>query len=125
MKSEDEAMLDVSMMADRGSLKRLMGVAAQDPTVLRGLRVPAAFVERVALRSKENDTATVRQLSQYFAVPRRMIDKRLIRKFLDSVPFREYVEPYRSENGDRTQGFRRNLLHDIGEKDTWVYEIVV
>jgi hypothetical protein len=125
MKSQDEAMLDVSMIADRSSLKRLMAVAAQDPRALGGLRVSATFVERLALRSKENDTEMVRQLNRYFAVERRLIDMKLIRKFVESVPFREYVRAYRAENGHRTQGFRRNLLQDMGEKDARAYEIVV
>jgi len=117
-------MLDVSMIAHRGSLKKLLSLAYEEPDTLAHLRVSGTFVERLSRDTLRPDDL-VRQISHYFAVPRRMIDVELMREFIGSPPFRELVQLYRSDGGTRTQEYRRRLLEDMRENDGWAYEIVL
>jgi hypothetical protein len=119
----EEAMLDVSMIAHPGSLRKLVALASIKPDALSGLRVSATFIERVS--SDKDNPDLVRQIGRYFSVPPRLIDLNRIREFIESSPFREFVQPYRPEGGPRTQEYRRRLLEDVRENDAWAYEIVV
>ncbi len=120
----DEAILDVSMIAHSNSLRKLMALASIQPEFLSGLRVSAAFVDRLS-GDLENSDELVRQISLHFAVSRRLIDVKQMQEFIQSQPFREFVQPYKSEGGPRTDEYRRRLLEDVSERDAWAYMIMV
>lgn len=119
----EQAMLDVSLIAHRSSLKRLVKLADQEGA-LAGLRVSAALISRLSYEAL--DRADIeRQIHGYFGVPRRMIDIRMMQELIGSPQFRNSVKPYQSAGGARTQQFRSRLLEDVRERDAWAYEVVV
>jgi hypothetical protein len=116
-------MLDVSMIAHPTPLRKLMALAAAAPYELAGLRVSATFIDRISNRQDYRDDL-VRQISRTFSVSAGSIDLKLMREFIESPPFEEFVRPFRTESATRTEAYRQLLLKEVPEDDAWAYEIV-
>jgi hypothetical protein len=58
-----------------------MAMAREGPESMSGLVISAAFVERLSRAERDGD-AVVNLICHYFAVPRHLIDRGLMREFI-------------------------------------------
>jgi hypothetical protein len=91
----ERAMLDVSMLAHRGTLQRIFRLARQKPEALAGLCISQAFFALVEKRGG-SDRDLIKRISRYFMLPPSMIDLKLMRAFFKTRGFK-YLEKYSSE----------------------------
>jgi len=119
----EQAMLDVSMIAHRGSLKKMMAMARENPESLSGLVVSAAFVEKLSRAERDGDEI-VKLIAHYFEVPRHLIDRGLMREFILSESFQSHVRPYKLDLETVPPEYRQLQLQIDGE-DRWVTQVMI
>lgn len=120
---EEHAMLDVSMVAHRIPLARMLAMARENPEALSGLAISDALVRLLRGYTERPDSDFVTGLiHKHFRVPRGMIDLASMREFIEITVERQFVTPYRRESFSEIPPAYRALIDATGNE--WVTQIV-
>jgi hypothetical protein len=117
----EQAMLDVSMIAHRVPLRRMLKLAQEESDALAGLVVSASLIR--LLRSGEREPDYIGYLiSRYFGVQRYLIDIESMRALISAEGFRRHVIPY-AVDGPALVGPSGSLPSRV--KDEWARQVIV